>query len=242
MLSIPGLVVTVNLVRPIGPSWQRLIGGHRHGDTVARVLALDVLVCRVELSCGQAVAADDVIEDLCVCFGLQEDSSDRLSTQHYIHILLDCFISLLIVSSDQQPLAMGSKIAQSTWELNNSISTIDEVYNYDNEGQRAILRERPWKKDPHHFKHVRISAVALVKMVTHARSGGAYEIMGLMQGKIEGDTFIVMDAFALPVTGTETRVNAGSEGEEYMVQYQTMCQEVRAPTIESGDSFRMTRL
>ncbi|KAK9895493.1 COP9 signalosome complex subunit 5 [Cystobasidium minutum MCA 4210] len=121
---------------------------------------------------------------------------------------------------------MGSKIAQSTWELNNSISTIDEVYNYDNEGQRAILRERPWKKDPHHFKHVRISAVALVKMVTHARSGGAYEIMGLMQGKIEGDTFIVMDAFALPVTGTETRVNAGSEGEEYMVQYQTMCQEV----------------
>lgn len=123
---------------------------------------------------------------------------------------------------------MGSQVAQSTWELNNSISTVDEVYNYDSEGQKAILNQRPWKSDPHHFKHVRVSAVALVKMVTHARSGGAYEIMGLMQGKIDGDTFIVMDAFALPVTGTETRVNAGSEGEEYMVQYQTMCQEVRS--------------
>lgn len=45
----------------------------------------------------------------------------------------------------------------------------------------------------------------------HARSGGIYEIMGLMQGKIDGDTFVVMDAFALPVQGTETRVNAADE-------------------------------
>jgi COP9 signalosome complex subunit 5 len=32
--------------------------------------------------------------------------------------------------------------------------------------------------------------------------------MGLMQGKVQGDTFIVIDSFALPVEGTETRVNA----------------------------------
>jgi COP9 signalosome complex subunit 5 len=49
----------------------------------------------------------------------------------------------------------------------------------------------------------------------HARSGGAYEIMGLMQGKIDGDTFVVMDAFALPVQGTETRVNAANEVESF---------------------------
>ncbi len=30
----------------------------------------------------------------------------------------------------------------------------------------------------------------------------------MMQGKIVGDTFIVIDSFALPVEGTETRVNA----------------------------------
>ena len=56
-------------------------------------------------------------------------------------------------------------------------------------------------------------------MVMHARSGGNIEIMGLMQGKIEGDTMIVMDAFSLPVEGTETRVNAAAEGYEYMVEY-----------------------
>ncbi|KAG0479381.1 hypothetical protein HPP92_010239 [Vanilla planifolia] len=36
-----------------------------------------------------------------------------------------------------------------------------------------------------------------------AQYSGTIEVMGLMQGKIEGDTFIVMDAFALPVEGTD---------------------------------------
>jgi COP9 signalosome complex subunit 5 len=43
--------------------------------------------------------------------------------------------------------------------------------------------------------------------------------MGMMQGKIAGDTFIVMDSFALPVEGTETRVNAQAEAYEYMVDF-----------------------
>lgn len=121
----------------------------------------------------------------------------------------------------------NAKVAQQTFELHNNISTSDGVYAYDADEQKKLLNARPWRADPHHFKHVRISAVALVKMVTHARSGGQYEIMGLMQGKIENETFVVMDAFALPVLGTETRVNAGSEGDEYMVQYQTISKEVR---------------
>jgi len=53
-----------------------------------------------------------------------------------------------------------------------------------------------------------MSALALLKMAIHARSGGSLEVMGLMQGKVQGDTFIVIDSFALPVEGTETRVNA----------------------------------
>lgn len=55
--------------------------------------------------------------------------------------------------------------------------------------------------------------------VMHARSGGIYEIMGLMQGKLDGDTMVVMDAFALPVVGTETRVNAANDANEFMIQY-----------------------
>jgi COP9 signalosome complex subunit 5 len=56
-------------------------------------------------------------------------------------------------------------------------------------------------------------------MVMHARSGGSLEVMGLMQGSIAGDTFIVTDAFRLPVEGTETRVNAQDEANEYMVKF-----------------------
>lgn len=44
--------------------------------------------------------------------------------------------------------------------------------------------------------------------------------MGLMQGKVQNDTFIVIDSFALPVEGTETRVNAQAEAYEYMVDFQ----------------------
>ena len=55
--------------------------------------------------------------------------------------------------------------------------------------------------------------------VIHARSGVPYEIMGLMQGKVVGTSIVVMDSFALPVQGTETRVNAANEANEYMVEY-----------------------
>jgi len=77
----------------------------------------------------------------------------------------------------------------------------------------------PWTKDPHYFRVCKISAVALIKMVIHARSGVPHEIMGLMQGKAIGNTIIIMDSFALPVQGTETRVNAQNEANEYMVEY-----------------------
>lgn len=60
-------------------------------------------------------------------------------------------------------------------------------------------------------------------MVMHARSGGSIEVMGLMQGKISGDTFIITDAFRLPVEGTETRVNASDQANEYTVQYLELC-------------------
>lgn len=39
-----------------------------------------------------------------------------------------------------------------------------------------------------------------------------FQVMGILQGKVVGDTFIVIDSFALPVEGTETRVNAQVRG------------------------------
>ena len=54
--------------------------------------------------------------------------------------------------------------------------------------------------------------------------------MGLMLGKIDpddprGPTMIVMDAFLLPVEGTETRVNAQADAYEYMVEFLSVARE-----------------
>lgn len=132
----------------------------------------------------------------------------------------------------------SSQIAQQTWELENNIipmetptpplpatakssggDSSDAIFCYDEAAQNKFQQEKPWSNDPHYFKRVKISALALLKMVVHARSGGTIEVMGLMQGKTDGDAIIVMDAFALPVEGTETRVNAQADAYEYMVDY-----------------------
>ncbi|KAF8970099.1 JAB1/Mov34/MPN/PAD-1 ubiquitin protease-domain-containing protein [Flammula alnicola] len=117
---------------------------------------------------------------------------------------------------------MSSSTALKTFSLANDIVEVspeDEIYRFDVAANKRINAESPWTKDPHYFKSCRISAIALIKMVIHARSGVPYEIMGLMQGKVVGNSLIIMDSFALPVQGTETRVNAANEANEYMVEY-----------------------
>jgi len=117
---------------------------------------------------------------------------------------------------------MTSSTSFKTFALANDvleISSQDEIYKFDVEANKRIISEAPWTKDPHYFKTCRISAVALIKMVIHARSGVPHEIMGMMQGKVIGNSVVIMDSFALPVQGTETRVNAANEANEYMVEY-----------------------
>lgn len=81
------------------------------------------------------------------------------------------------------------------FQMENSIEAVedpDALYKHDEEDQNAILAEKKWEKDPEYFKNVRISAVALIKMAIHARSGGEIEIMGMMQGRVSGDTIIIV--------------------------------------------------
>ena len=108
-------------------------------------------------------------------------------------------------------------------ELENSVKLVDPtkdaLYSYSSSAQKSMDEAHPWRTDPHYFTSVRVSAVAMLKMVMHARSGGYLEVMGLMMGKIEAHTFVVTDAFRLPVEGTETRVNAQDEANEYMVEF-----------------------
>jgi COP9 signalosome complex subunit 5 len=126
-------------------------------------------------------------------------------------------------------MAAGAADALKQFELENEISSTDQIYHYDNAEVQQHLSGKPWTKDPKYFKHVRVSALALVKMVMHARSGGPtgdpnLEVMGLLMGKIDpnysrGPAIIIMDVFALPVEGTETRVNAQADAYEYMVEF-----------------------
>ncbi|KAJ2719533.1 COP9 signalosome catalytic subunit rri1 [Coemansia sp. Benny D115] len=109
------------------------------------------------------------------------------------------------------------------FELENGIVPLsksdEKVYCFDKDLHAKQLEAQPWKQNAKHYRKVEISSIALVKMVMHARSGGDIEVMGLMLGKVVGNTMIVLDAFALPVEGSETRVSAHQEGYEYMVQY-----------------------
>ena len=119
-----------------------------------------------------------------------------------------------------------ARVAKQRWEAENLIKQEEELYRFDQDEADRINEARPWRTDPNYFKKVRISAVALIKIVMHARSGGNLEVMGLLQGKVKGREFIVMDSFALPVEGTETRVNALASANEYMVNYATSGESV----------------
>ncbi|KAL4068437.1 JAB1/Mov34/MPN/PAD-1 ubiquitin protease-domain-containing protein [Scleroderma yunnanense] len=124
----------------------------------------------------------------------------------------------------------SSTTAFQTFSLANQISEIspqDDIFRFDVNENKRILQQALWEQDPQYFKTCKISAVALIKMVIHARSGVPHEIMGLMQGKVVGNTIVIMDSFALPVQGTETRVNAASEANEYMVTYVQECDKVK---------------
>ena len=61
------------------------------------------------------------------------------------------------------------EIAKKTWERSNDISETEEIYKYDRQSQQSMQTAKPWEKDPHFFKDIKISALALLKMVIHAR-------------------------------------------------------------------------
>lgn len=70
-------------------------------------------------------------------------------------------------------------MAKKRFDLENNIQD-GEVFSWDQDEIDRVLQSRPWKKDPNHFKNVRISDLALIKMVMHAKSGGDLEVMGYM--------------------------------------------------------------
>eukprot|EP00455_Lapot_gusevi_P018036 TRINITY_DN1976_c0_g1_i1.p1 TRINITY_DN1976_c0_g1~~TRINITY_DN1976_c0_g1_i1.p1 ORF type:complete len:337 (+),score=82.47 TRINITY_DN1976_c0_g1_i1:55-1065(+) len=113
----------------------------------------------------------------------------------------------------------------------------DPLYRYDSDHISVLDNEKPWNSNVKHFKRVQISALASMKMLKHAlagveqgraEGGTSFEVMGLMVGKPEGDSIIVMDAFPLPVKGTENFVLADSpEIQAYMIDLSEALELVR---------------
>ena len=61
-----------------------------------------------------------------------------------------------MASSDNQ-----RTIAQKTWELSNNILEIspgEEIYKYDKQQQQQMLAAKPWEKDPHFFKDIKVGS------------------------------------------------------------------------------------
>ncbi|CAO3675470.1 unnamed protein product [Rhizopus microsporus] len=67
---------------------------------------------------------------------------------------------------------MDAATARKNWELENNVTTVDpeqdRIYFYDAELDKQNVAQKLWKNDPHYFKYVKISAVALIRMVMHA--------------------------------------------------------------------------
>lgn len=100
-------------------------------------------------------------------------------------------------------MATGASTALQRFELENDVrktsSADDALFFFNREAGRAQEAAKPWRSDPHYFKQlrgsasvctslahacpslshsVRVSALALVKMTMHCRSGGNLEACG----------------------------------------------------------------
>lgn len=60
-----------------------------------------------------------------------------------------------------------------------------------------------------------------------------------MLGKVDGETMMIMDSFALPVEGTETRVNAQAAAYEYMAAYIENAKQVEQLSASQSHNTRL---
>ena len=122
-----------------------------------------------------------------------------------------------------------AQMAKKTFEFENSVSD-QEVFGWDlEEMNNYVAQTRPWKKDPHWFTHCKISAVALIKMVMHAKAGDDMEVMGCMQGFPKDHCMYILDVIPLPEEGTETRVSTSEKGEQYLLNHIDKSESVNRP-------------
>jgi COP9 signalosome complex subunit 5 len=70
-----------------------------------------------------------------------------------------------------------------------------------------------------YFSTVKVSSLALMKLVMHACIGNKNEIMGMLYGYAKPHCIVVQDSFAVPTTGTDTSVVMSDEDSYYQYHY-----------------------
>lgn len=94
------------------------------------------------------------------------------------------------------------------------------------ENDTLNYKKKSWYGKPTPFTNCKISAVALIKMAMHARSGGDIEVMGFILGFPKGDTMYVMDVYGLPAEASETRVTMDNECYAFAVRQRDYGQQL----------------
>jgi COP9 signalosome complex subunit 5 len=123
-------------------------------------------------------------------------------------------------------------VAFRQWQAENGIkTTTDDHYTMDQHAQKKITKDAPWRKNPKYFNRVHMSALALIKIVMHAKTGQGkagvisqdksnwVEVMGLTHGFIKDNAFVVTDSFALPVEANEVECSLSEAAQLYMIDY-----------------------
>jgi len=137
----------------------------------------------------------------------------------------------------------GASSAAATEEKKQDLSSLDAVFRYDKDHIDTLRKEAPYnrKENPRFFKYCKISALAAMKILNHAlvgvrkgrasESGMAIEVMGMLLGKPEGETIVIMDAFPLPVEGEANFVEAGPRVAIYQTQLMDSFEKTRKETF-----------
>jgi len=125
---------------------------------------------------------------------------------------------------------------QEAKEVKKAPGGMDRIFGYDAEHIEVLEKERPWEKNPKHYQNCTISALASMKMLKHALSGVhqgqkdgglSNEVMGLLIGKPNGDTIVVMDSVPLPIKGEANFVEAGPQISQLQIALMESMEERR---------------
>ncbi|KAG8347086.1 putative metallopeptidase [Trypanosoma vivax] len=139
--------------------------------------------------------------------------------------------------------------ARSQWELCNSVTT-DHSFSFPNAHNMAELhRTQPWKVSPRYFRRVKVSVLAAMQMMLHAKRGSPnvsdtgsqsiptttspplvtklseqrrenwFEVMGLLLGHFNAHELTVTSTFALPVDASEVECSMNDASQLYMLDF-----------------------